>query len=67
MREMEDEEIRGAVIEFHPERDRTRLEHQISRLASLLVELLKLGFEVEFKTPDTYFPSSRTGRSPRPC
>ncbi|OGE22840.1 MAG: hypothetical protein A3J42_07590 [Candidatus Dadabacteria bacterium RIFCSPHIGHO2_12_FULL_53_21] len=66
VREMEDEEIRGAVIEFHPERDKTRLEHQISRLASLFVELLKRGFEVELKTPDMTFSSSRTGRSPRP-
>lgn len=66
VREMEDEEIRGAVIEFHPERDKTRLEHQISRIASLFVELLKQGFEVELKTPDMTFSSSRTGRSPRP-
>ncbi len=66
VREMEGEEIRGAVVEFRPERDRTRLEHQISRLASLLVELFKLGFEVEFKAPDRTFHSSRTGRSPRP-
>lgn len=66
VREMEDEEIRGAVIEFHPERDKTRLEHQISRIASLFVELLKRGFEVELKTPDVTFSSSRTGRSPRP-
>ena len=66
VREMEDDEIRGAVIEFHPERDRIRLEHQISRLASLFVELLKRGFEVELKTPDATFSSSRTGRSPRP-
>jgi uncharacterized protein (DUF58 family) len=66
VREMEDEEIRGAVIEFHPERDGTRLEHQISRLASLFVELLKRGFEVEFRAPDKTFSSSQTGRSPRP-
>ena len=66
VREMEDEEIRGAVIEFHPERDNTRLEHQISRIASLFVELLKQGFEVELRTPDMTFSSSRTGRSPRP-
>lgn len=66
VREMEDEEIRGAVIEFHPERDNTRLEHQISRIASLFVELLKRGFEVELRTPDITFSSSRTGRSPRP-
>ena len=66
VREMEDEEVRGAVVEFRPERDRTRLEHQISRLASLLMELFELGFEVEFKAPDRTFYSSRTGRSPRP-
>jgi len=66
VREMEDEEIRGVVIEFHPERDNTRLEHQISRIASLFVELLKRGFEVELKTPDVTFSSSRNGRSPKP-
>jgi len=66
VREMEDEEIRGAVIEFHPERDNTRLEHQISRIASLFVELLKRGFEVELRTPDVTFSSSRNGRSPKP-
>lgn len=66
VREMEDEEIRGAVIEFHPERDGPGLEHQISRLASLFLELLKRGFEVEFKAPDKTFSSSQTGRSPRP-
>ncbi len=66
VREMEDEEIRGAVIEFQPETDKTRLEHQISRIASLFVELLNRGFEVELITPDTTFSSSRTGGSPRP-
>jgi uncharacterized protein (DUF58 family) len=65
VREMDDETKR-AVIEFRPERDKTRLEHQISRLASLLMELLKEGFEVEFITPDRTFSSSLTGGSPRP-
>jgi uncharacterized protein (DUF58 family) len=66
VREMDDEESRGAVIEFRPEMDKTRLEHQISRLASLLVELLKEGFEVEFIAPGRTFSSSVTGGSPRP-
>lgn len=66
VREMEEEKVKRAVIEFRPERDKTRLEHQISRLASLLVALLKEGFEVEFVAPDRTFSSSVTGGSPRP-
>lgn len=66
VREMEDYESRGAVIEFKPENEGTGLEHHISRVASLLVDLLKKGFEVEFITPDGTFPPSQTGRSPRP-
>lgn len=66
VREMEDEEIRGAVIRFLPERDKTRLEHQISRLASLHVELLKRGYDIEFVTPDGTFTSAWSGGSPRP-
>ena len=66
VKEMEDSESPGAVIEFHPETDERRLEHQISRLASLVVELLKRGFEVEFVAPDRTFSQARIGRSPRP-
>lgn len=66
VREMEDEETRGAVIRFIPERDGSRLEHQISRLASLYVELLKEGFDVEFVTPNGTFSSTQSGGSPRP-
>ena len=66
VKEMEDSESPGAVIEFYPETDERRLEHQISRLASLVVELLKRGFEVEFVAPDRTFSHARIGRSPRP-
>ena len=66
VREMEDEESREAVIRFLPEKDETRLEHQISRLASLHVELLKRGYDVEFVTPDGTFKSAVSGGSPRP-
>ena len=64
VREMEDEGIRGAIIEFRHERDGTKLEHQISRLASLFLELLKRGIEVDFKTPARTFSRFETGRSP---
>lgn len=66
VREMQDEETRGAVIEFDPDKDKRRLEHQISRVASLLVELLKRGFEIEFIAPDRKFTPAQIGRSPRP-
>jgi len=66
VREMEDEERVGAVIRFLPERDKSGLEHQISRLASLYVNLLKKGYEVEFVTPDRTFSSAQSGGSPRP-
>jgi len=66
VKEMEDNESPGAVIEFNPETDERRLEHQISRLASLVVELLKRGFEVEFIAPDRKFSQAQIGRSPRP-
>ncbi|MGD9653270.1 MAG: DUF58 domain-containing protein, partial [Candidatus Dadabacteria bacterium] len=66
VKEMEDSESPGAVIEFNPETDERRLEHQISRLASLVVELLKRGFEVEFVAPDRTFSQAQIGRSPRP-
>lgn len=66
VREMQDNESVGAVIEFNPEKDNTRLEHQISRIASLLVELLTQGFEVEFIAPDRTLSPSQIGRSPKP-
>jgi len=66
VREMQDEESIGAVIEFNPEKDNTRLEHQISRIASLSVELLKRGFEVEFIAPDKRFSPAQIGKSPKP-
>ncbi len=66
VREMHDEETRGAVIEFNPDKDTQRLEHQISRIASLFVELLKRGFEIEFIAPDRRFSPAQIGRSPRP-
>ena len=65
VREMEDEESREAVVEFIPERDKQRLEHQISRLASLYVELAKRGYDIDFVTPDGTFSSARSGGSPR--
>ena len=66
IRELHDDESKSAVIEFNPSRDNTKLEIQISRAASLLLELLKQEYEVEFIAPNVAFSSSEIGRSPRP-
>lgn len=65
VREMHDDAT-GALIEFTPDSDKTRLEHQISRIASLIVDLLKKGVRVEFIAPDRTFSPSQIGGSPRP-
>jgi len=66
LRELQEEESKGAVIEFNPTKDRTQLESQISRAASLLLELIRNNYEVEFIAPDKTFSSSQISRSPRP-
>lgn len=60
----EDAENRKALLRFSPERKTTRLEPEISRVASTFLELKKLGFEVEFHSPDTVFSGAETNRSP---
>ncbi|MEQ9619091.1 MAG: DUF58 domain-containing protein [Deltaproteobacteria bacterium] len=67
VREMQgDDEMTGAVIEFTPDSDKNRLEHQISGIAALLVDLLGKGVRVEFIAPDRKFSPSQIGGSPRP-
>jgi uncharacterized protein (DUF58 family) len=66
IRELHDDESKSAVVEFDPPHDKTKLEIQISRAASLLLELLKQEYEVEFMAPNITFSRSEIGRSPRP-
>jgi uncharacterized protein (DUF58 family) len=66
IRELHDDESRSAVIEFNPSDDKTNLEIQITRAASLLLELVRNEYEVEFMTPNITFSSSEISRSPRP-
>ena len=66
IREMHDDESKSVAIEFNPSDDKTKLEIQISRAASLLLELLKQDFEVDFIAPNITFSSSEIARSPRP-
>ncbi len=66
IREMHDDESKSAVIEFNPSNDKTKLEIQISGAASLLLELHKQEYEVEFIAPNITFSSSEIARSPRP-
>jgi uncharacterized protein (DUF58 family) len=66
IKELHDDESKSAVIEFNPSDDKTKLEIQISRAASLLLEFLKHEYEVEFIAPNMTFSRSEIGRSPRP-
>lgn len=58
-------ETKEAVIQFIPYKYQSRLEHRISRLVSTLVELIKDGFQVEFRAPYRTFSPNQIGRSPR--
>jgi uncharacterized protein (DUF58 family) len=66
IRELHDDESKSAVIEFNPVDDETKLELQISRAASLLLELVKYDYQVEFIAPNKNFSSSEINVSPRP-
>ncbi|MGB7293244.1 MAG: DUF58 domain-containing protein [Thermodesulfobacteriota bacterium] len=66
IRELHDDESKSAVIEFSPSDDKTKVEIQITRAASLLLELVRHEYEVEFIAPNITFSSSEIGRSPRP-
>ncbi len=66
IKEMEDNETQGVRIEFQPNENKSELEHQISRLAKTIVELIRNGYEVEFIAPDRVITPAETGHSPRP-
>jgi uncharacterized protein (DUF58 family) len=66
IRELHDDESKSALIEFNPSDDKTKLEIQITRAASLLLELVKHEYEVEFIAPNIKFSSSEIRISPRP-
>lgn len=66
IRELHDDESKSAVIQFNPPDDKTKIEIQITRAASLLLELVRHEYEVEFIAPNVTFSSSEIGRSPRP-
>ena len=61
----EDTDVKEAVLSFVPDKDKSALERQISRVASTFLELKKRGFEIEFRAPDRIFSPSQIGRSPR--
>ncbi len=65
-RELQDDKSKRYIIEFTPKKDKNHLELEITRAASVLLELLQHGYEVEFVAPDRTFTSSQIGRFPRP-
>ena len=64
IREMHDEESRAALIEFIPDKDAYALEIQIGRLASLIMALLRVGYDVEFVSPDRKYITAQSGNTP---
>jgi uncharacterized protein (DUF58 family) len=66
IRELQDDESKSTVIEFNPTKDNSKLEIQISKVASLVLELVKQEYDVEFRGPNIIFSSSEIARSPRP-
>lgn len=67
IKELHKDESKSAVVEFNPPDDKSRLEIEISRTASLLVELQRRGYEVEFLAPSVSFSSTDIRRSLRPA
>jgi len=65
-RELQDDKSKRYIIEFTPKKDKNHLELEITRAASVLLELLKHGYDVEFIAPDRTFTTSQIGRFPRP-
>jgi uncharacterized protein (DUF58 family) len=66
LREHQDDESKRIIIQFNPAQNKSELERQISYTASILLELLERGFEVEFIAPDRIFSPYEIGRFPRP-
>ncbi len=65
-RELQDDKSKRYIIEFNPTKDENHLELEITHAASVLLELLKHDYEVEFVAPDRTFTPSQIGRFPRP-
>jgi len=66
IRELHEDESKRAIIEFKPSTSEWELEREITRSASIFLELLKREYEVDFITPERTFTYSQMGRSPIP-
>jgi uncharacterized protein (DUF58 family) len=66
LRELHDDESKSVIVEFRPTKNKGELEHQITHVASLVLELLEHGYEVEFRAPERTFLPFEMGRFPRP-
>ena len=66
VRELHEDESKRAIIEFKPSTSEWELEREITRSASIFLELLKREYEVDFITPERTFTYSQMGRSPIP-
>jgi len=66
LREFEDEESERIYLEFNPGKNTNSLEGEISRVASVFLELLKTSAEVVFVAPTETFSTSSGSRSPKP-
>jgi len=66
IRELHEDESKRAILEFNPIKSGGDLEREISRSASIFLELLKRDYEVDFITPERTLSYSQIGRSPIP-
>lgn len=64
LKELEEEESDTVCLSFEPSGSPAALEGEITRCASLFMELMKTGLEVVVKTPDKTFTARGGGRSP---
>jgi uncharacterized protein (DUF58 family) len=65
LRELQDDESKRVTIEFNPVKNKGELEREITRAASILLELLERDYEVEFVAPDRTFSPQQIDRFPR--
>jgi uncharacterized protein (DUF58 family) len=66
LRELQDDESKMVTIEFNPAKNKRGLEYEITRAASILLNLLERDYDVEFVAPDRTFSPSQISRFPRP-
>ena len=66
LREMEDEDSKKVILRFDPVRKGDGLEREISKSASIFLELLDNNYMVEFVSPDRVFNAHETSVSPKP-